>query len=169
MVKLHRFTILWTSSAGAVAAETLRHEDFGGTALLVGEEEVRPYEYPPLSEGHPPGEIDLNTAAVHSAPLSRDQHVSLSTSTTVDTIDLVTDTISALPKVDLGYDQPPLATRVAPQAMPIPKATLPWNDRLCSLVSRGRLEPPQRSADHPAWNRSQSDGFPGKHVTEALL
>ena len=169
MVKLHRFTILWTSSAGAVAAETLRHEDFGGTALLVGEEEVRPYEYPPLWDGHPPGEIDLDTAAVHSEHLYCDENVELSTSTTVRAIDLVTDTISALPGVDLGYDQPPLATDVAPRAMPIPGATLPWNDRLCSLASRGRLEPAQRSADHPIWTRSQSDEFPGKHVTEALL
>jgi 3-phenylpropionate/trans-cinnamate dioxygenase ferredoxin reductase subunit len=169
MVKLHRLTILWASSAGAVAAETLRHGDFDGTVVLVGEEPVGPYEFPPLSEGHPPGEIGLDTAAVHSAPLSRDQHVSLSTSTTVGAIDLVTDTISALPGVDLSYDHPPLATDVAPRAMPIPGATLPWNHRLCSLVSRGRLEPAQPSADHPAWNRFQSDGFPGKHVTEALL
>lgn len=169
MVKLHWLTILRASSAGAVAAETLQHEDFGGTVVLVGEEPVGLYEHSPLPEGHPPGEIDLNTAAVHSAPLSWDQHVSLSTSTTERAIDLVTDTISALPGVDLSYDQPPLATGVAPGTMPIPGATLPWNDRLCSLASKGPLEPAQRSADHPVWNRSQSDGFPGKHVTEALL
>jgi 3-phenylpropionate/trans-cinnamate dioxygenase ferredoxin reductase subunit len=169
MVKLHWWTILRANAAGAVAAETLRHEDFGGTVVLVGEEPVGPYEHSSQSVGHPPGEIDLNTAAVHSAPLSRDQHVSLSTSTTVRALDLVTDTISALPGVDLSYDQPPLATGVAPGTMPIPGATLSWNDRLCSLVSRGRVEPAQPSADHPVWNRSQSDGSPGKHVTEALL
>jgi len=169
MVTLHPLTIPRPSSAGAVAAETLRHEDFGGTVVLVGEEPVRPYEHSPLSEGHPPGGIDLDTAAVHSAPLSGDQHGSLPTSTTVGAIDLVTDTISALPGVDLSCDQPPLGTGVAPGTMPIPGATLPWNDRLCSLASQGRLEPARRSADHPVWNRFQSDGFPGKHVAEALL
>jgi NADPH-dependent 2,4-dienoyl-CoA reductase/sulfur reductase-like enzyme len=165
MVNLHWWTLLRANSAGAVAAETLRHGDFGGTVVLVGEEPVGLHGHSPLPEGHPTGEVDLDSAAVHAAPLSRDQHVSLSTSTTVRATDLVTDTISAFPGVDLSVDQPPRATRVAPGTIPVPGATLPQNARLSSLATRGPREP---AAHHPVWNGSQSDGLPDEHVTEAL-
>ncbi len=48
------FVIVGASLAGAKAAETLRTEGFEGRVTLIGEEDVRPYERPPLSEGLPP-------------------------------------------------------------------------------------------------------------------
>ena len=41
--------IVGASLAGAKAAETLRKEGFEGRVVLVGGEQERPYERPPLS------------------------------------------------------------------------------------------------------------------------
>ena len=43
--------------AGAKAAETLRQEGFEGRVVLVGAEDERPYERPPLSKDYLRGEV----------------------------------------------------------------------------------------------------------------
>ena len=50
------FVIVGASLAGAKAAETLRHEGFDGRLVLVGAEDERPYERPPLSKDYLRGE-----------------------------------------------------------------------------------------------------------------
>ena len=44
--------IVGASLAGAKAAQALREEGFAGRIVLVGEENERPYERPPLSKGY---------------------------------------------------------------------------------------------------------------------
>jgi 3-phenylpropionate/trans-cinnamate dioxygenase ferredoxin reductase subunit len=44
------FVIVGAGLAGAKAAETLRDEGFDGRLVLVGAEDDRPYERPPLSK-----------------------------------------------------------------------------------------------------------------------
>ena len=50
------FVIVGASLAGAKAAETLRSEGFDGRLLLIGAEDERPYERPPLSKDYLRGE-----------------------------------------------------------------------------------------------------------------
>jgi 3-phenylpropionate/trans-cinnamate dioxygenase ferredoxin reductase component len=50
------FVIDGASLAGAKAAETLREEGFDGRLVLIGAEEERPYERPPLSKDYLRGE-----------------------------------------------------------------------------------------------------------------
>jgi NADPH-dependent 2,4-dienoyl-CoA reductase/sulfur reductase-like enzyme len=50
------FIVVGASLAGAKAAETLRTEGFDGRVLLIGAENERPYERPPLSKEHLRGE-----------------------------------------------------------------------------------------------------------------
>jgi NADPH-dependent 2,4-dienoyl-CoA reductase/sulfur reductase-like enzyme len=52
------FVIVGASLAGAKAAETLRSEGFGGRVVLIGAEDERPYERPPLSKDYLRGEAD---------------------------------------------------------------------------------------------------------------
>jgi 3-phenylpropionate/trans-cinnamate dioxygenase ferredoxin reductase subunit len=44
--------IVGASLAGAKAAETLRAEGFDGPLVMIGEENHRPYERPPLSKDY---------------------------------------------------------------------------------------------------------------------
>ena len=46
------YVIVGASLAGAKAAETLREEGFAGAVVLIGTEQQRPYERPPLSKGY---------------------------------------------------------------------------------------------------------------------
>ena len=59
------FVIVGASLAGAKAAETLRTEGFDGRLVLVGAEEERPYERPPLSKDYLRGEVGREKIYVH--------------------------------------------------------------------------------------------------------
>ena len=59
------YVIVGASMAGAKAAETLREEGFGGSIVLLGEEQERPYERPPLSKGYLLGKDDKSSIYVH--------------------------------------------------------------------------------------------------------
>ena len=52
------FVIVGAGLAGAKAAETLRAEGFDGRLLLLGDEDERTYERPPLSKAYLRGETD---------------------------------------------------------------------------------------------------------------
>src|ERR687897_769526 len=57
--------IVGASLAGAKAAETLREQGFDGRVVLVGSEDERPYERPPLSKDYLRGEVDREKVYVH--------------------------------------------------------------------------------------------------------
>ena len=57
--------IVGASLAGAEAAETLRAEGFDGRLVLVGAEDERPYERPPLSKDYLRGEAGREKVYVH--------------------------------------------------------------------------------------------------------
>ena len=59
------YVIVGASLAGAKAAETLRTDGFDGRVVLLGEENERPYERPPLSKGYLLGNDDKGTIYVH--------------------------------------------------------------------------------------------------------
>ena len=46
------FVIVGAGLAGAKAAEALRTNGFGGNVILIGDEDDRPYDRPPLSKGY---------------------------------------------------------------------------------------------------------------------
>ena len=59
------FVIVGASLAGAKAAEALRAEGFDGRLVLVGAEDERPYERPPLSKDYLRGEAERDKVYVH--------------------------------------------------------------------------------------------------------
>jgi NADPH-dependent 2,4-dienoyl-CoA reductase/sulfur reductase-like enzyme len=50
MTGMRRILVVGASAAGLAAAETLRSEGFGGELVMIGEEDGRPYDRPPLSK-----------------------------------------------------------------------------------------------------------------------
>ena len=59
------YVIVGASLAGAKAAETLREEGFDGPLVLIGDEDERPYERPPLSKDYLLGKAERETIYVH--------------------------------------------------------------------------------------------------------
>ena len=60
MTAKQTFVIVGAGLLGAKAAQTLRHEGFEGRLVLVGAEDERPYERPPLSKDYLRGEADAS-------------------------------------------------------------------------------------------------------------
>jgi 3-phenylpropionate/trans-cinnamate dioxygenase ferredoxin reductase subunit len=71
------FVIVGASLAGAKAAEALRDGGFDGRIVLVGEEQQRPYERPPLSKGYLTGKEPAEKAYVHEESWYAEHNVDL--------------------------------------------------------------------------------------------
>ena len=65
MTRDRTFVIVGAGLAGAKAAETLRAEGFDGRVVLIGDEQQRPYERPPLSKDYLRGELERDKLYVH--------------------------------------------------------------------------------------------------------
>ena len=61
------YVVVGGGLAGAKAVETLRGEGFTGAVTLIGSENERPYERPPLSKGLLLGTADPDSLFVHDA------------------------------------------------------------------------------------------------------
>src|SRR5436190_19842019 len=70
-------TIVGASLAGAKAAETLRAEGFDGRVVVVGAENERPYERPPLSKEYLRGEAGREKVYVHAADFYAEREIEL--------------------------------------------------------------------------------------------
>jgi NADPH-dependent 2,4-dienoyl-CoA reductase/sulfur reductase-like enzyme len=77
MADVETYVIVGASLAGAKAAERVRADGFPGRVVLVGAEQHRPYERPPLSKGYLLGKDPRENAFVHSESWYVDNHVEL--------------------------------------------------------------------------------------------
>jgi 3-phenylpropionate/trans-cinnamate dioxygenase ferredoxin reductase subunit len=118
------FVIVGASLAGAKAAETLREEGFDGRLLLIGAEEQRPYERPPLSKDYLRGEAGRDKVYVHDEGFYADHHIELRLGRTAVSLNTA-DTELALDDGErLRYDRLLLTTGAQPRRLPIPGGEL---------------------------------------------
>src|ERR1700690_179572 len=73
------FVIVGAGQAGGRAAETLRAEGFEGRIILIGSEDERPYERPPLSKGFLLGTTARDRLFLQPAPFYAEQQIELLT------------------------------------------------------------------------------------------
>ena len=118
------FVIVGASMAGAKAAETLREEGFGGTIVLLGEEQERPYERPPLSKGYLLGKDDKASIYVHEESWYADHDVDLRLGVTATALDVGARRVALADGGTVGYDRLLLATGAAPRRLSVPGADL---------------------------------------------
>src|SRR3954464_11278446 len=112
--------IIGAALAGAKAAEALREEGFDGRVVLVGEEDERPYERPPLSKDYLRGESEREKAYVHPESWYEEHDVDLRTGTSAESIDTGARTVSLSGGESLGYDRLLLATGAEPRRLSVP-------------------------------------------------
>jgi NADPH-dependent 2,4-dienoyl-CoA reductase/sulfur reductase-like enzyme len=116
------FVIVGAGLAGAKAAETLRAEGFGGRVVLLGAEQERPYERPPLSKGLLLGTAEPGSPYVHDARWYAQTDIDLRTGTTVTQLDSAAHLVRTAQGTEIGYHKLLLATGAAPRSLPIPGA-----------------------------------------------
>jgi 3-phenylpropionate/trans-cinnamate dioxygenase ferredoxin reductase subunit len=116
--------VVGASLAGAKAAETLRAEGFEGRVVLVGAEEERPYERPPLSKDYLRGEAGRDALYVHDPGFYAEQRIDLRLGRTAVRLDPSAGEVVLDDGERLGYDRLLLTTGAEPRRPAIPGAGL---------------------------------------------
>jgi NADPH-dependent 2,4-dienoyl-CoA reductase/sulfur reductase-like enzyme len=116
--------IVGASLAGAKAAETLREEGFTGRVVLVGAENERPYERPPLTKGFLLGKEEKSGAYVHDEGWYDEHNVELLLGVAAVGIDRSAHEVRLADGRRLTYDKLLLATGASPRRLSAPGADL---------------------------------------------
>jgi len=116
--------IVGASLAGAKAAETLRSEGFDGRLMLIGAEEERPYERPPLSKDYLRGEAGRDKVYVHDAGFYSEHDIELRLERRVVGLDLSAGEVALDDGERLRYDRLLLTTGAEPRRLAVPGAEL---------------------------------------------
>jgi 3-phenylpropionate/trans-cinnamate dioxygenase ferredoxin reductase component len=124
MTAKQTFVIVGASLAGAKAAETLRHEGFDGRVVLVGAEDERPYERPPLSKDYLRGETKREKIYVHHEGFYADHEIELRLGRTAVDINPSLSEVALDDGERLRYDKLLLTTGAEPRRLPIPGGEL---------------------------------------------
>jgi 3-phenylpropionate/trans-cinnamate dioxygenase ferredoxin reductase component len=116
--------IVGASLTGAKAAETLREEGFDGRIVLVGAEEERPYERPPLSKDYLRGEVGREKVYVHDVGFYAEQDIELRLGRIAVSLDTSSRELALDDGGQLRYDRLLLATGARPRRLTIPGGDL---------------------------------------------
>ena len=117
MYKLDSVVIVGGGLAGATAAFALREHGFSGQVTLVGEEEVVPYERPPLSKGYLRGEEPMEKAQVRPLAEYEARGIELWRGRRAVTLDPIARRLNLDDGTDLTYDALLIATGAAPRQL----------------------------------------------------
>jgi len=118
------FVIAGASLAGAKAAETLRSEGFDGRVVLIGAEDERPYERPPLSKEYLRGEAGREKVYVHDEGFYAEREIDLRLGRTVTGLETSARRVTLDDGEQLPYDRLLLATGAEPRRLSIPGGEL---------------------------------------------
>jgi len=135
--------IVGAGLAGAKTAEHLRVRGFDGGITLLGLEEHRPYERPPLSKAHLiDGDVPDDDLFVHQPSWYGEHDVDLCLGHRVEEVDLNARTLSttspAGPRT-IAFDALVLATGSSPRRLDVPGADLSGIHHLRTLDDSRRL------------------------------
>ncbi|WP_404952748.1 NAD(P)/FAD-dependent oxidoreductase [Streptomyces sp. 147326] len=146
MAANNAFVIVGGSLAGAKAAQTLREEGFDGPIVLLGEENERPYERPPLSKGYLLGKDERDTVYVHPPQWYAEHDVDLRLGATVTAVDPTGHEVTLADGSRIGYEKLLLTTGSSPRRLTVPGADLDGVDYLRRLADSDRLKESFESA-----------------------
>jgi NADPH-dependent 2,4-dienoyl-CoA reductase/sulfur reductase-like enzyme len=118
------YVIVGASLAGAKAAEALREEGFGGAVVLIGTEQERPYERPPLSKGYLLGKDPRDSVFVHPEGWYAEHDVDLRRGVTVTSIDRSSRRVGLEGGESVPYDRLLITTGASPRRLNVPGADL---------------------------------------------
>jgi 3-phenylpropionate/trans-cinnamate dioxygenase ferredoxin reductase component len=111
--------IVGASLAGAKAAETLRAEGCDERVVLIGAEDERPYERPPLSKDYLRGESDRETVYVHPDGYYAEHDIELRLGRTAVSLDTAARELALDDGERLRYDRLLLTVGAEPRRLSI--------------------------------------------------
>jgi 3-phenylpropionate/trans-cinnamate dioxygenase ferredoxin reductase component len=150
MARETTYVIVGASLAGAKAAETLRAEGFGGRIVMIGAEDERPYERPPLSKDYLLGKADRDTIYVHPLTWYKDHDVELRLGVAATAIDRSGHEVTLADGSRQLYAKLLLATGSAPRRLAVPGGDLGGVLYLRTVQDSGRLRAAFKAASRVA-------------------
>jgi 3-phenylpropionate/trans-cinnamate dioxygenase ferredoxin reductase subunit len=135
--------------ASVRCARTLRREGFAGTILLAGEEEVAPYNRPPLSKELLRGDLPDDLVAAEPASWYARRSVELRTGTAVVAIDLERREATLIDGQTVRFGRCLLATGASPRRLGVPGADRAMLLRTLSDAHRVRAASVRAGAGAP--------------------
>ena len=118
------YVIVGASLTGAKAAETLREEGFDGRVVLIGAEDERPYERPPLSKDYLRGEVGREKVYVHDEGFYAEHDIELRIGCTAKSLETSVCELELDGGERLRYDRLLIATGAEPRRLTIPGSEL---------------------------------------------
>jgi 3-phenylpropionate/trans-cinnamate dioxygenase ferredoxin reductase component len=116
------YVIAGASLAGAKAAEALRAEGFDGPVMLIGDENERPYERPPLSKDYLLGKAGRETIFVRPQEWYAEHDIDLRLGVAVTAIDRTAHEVTLADGGRAAYAKLLLTTGSSPRRLPVPGA-----------------------------------------------
>ena len=116
--------IIGAGQAGAQASETLRRRGHVGPLTLVGDENLLPYQRPPLSKKYLAGELDADRLLIRHAAHYAEHHVDLRLGFAAVSLDVEAQRVEVADGSHLEYEKLLLATGSRPRLLPVPGAEL---------------------------------------------
>jgi 3-phenylpropionate/trans-cinnamate dioxygenase ferredoxin reductase subunit len=116
--------IVGAGQAGAQAVETLRRRGHTGPLMLVGDENLLPYQRPPLSKKYLAGELDADRLLIRHAAHYAEHHVDLLLGNAAVGLDPKAHGVALADGTHLEYEKLLLATGSRPRQLPVPGADL---------------------------------------------
>jgi 3-phenylpropionate/trans-cinnamate dioxygenase ferredoxin reductase component len=144
------YLIVGASLAGAKAAEKLRQEGYDGPLILIGEEDERPYERPPLSKAYLQGSAERETIYVHPQQWYAENDVDLRLGVAVTGIDPAAHEVTLADGSRAGYAKLLLATGSSPRRLSVPGADAGGVLYLRSVADSDRIKACLASASRVA-------------------
>jgi len=133
------FVIVGASLAGAKAAETLREEGFAGRLVLIGAEDERPYERPPLSKDYVRGETGRDKIYVHDEGFYEERGIELRLGRRPQDLDASARELTLDDDEGLRYDRLLLTTGARPRRLAVSGSDLDGVMYLRTVVDADRL------------------------------
>jgi 3-phenylpropionate/trans-cinnamate dioxygenase ferredoxin reductase component len=133
------FVVVGASLCGATAVATLRAEGFDGRIVLIGAEELPPYERPPLSKEYLRGEDPLERILVRPPEWYAEHDIEARFGTIVAQLDLAERVAILVGGERLPFDMLLVSTGGRNRRLDVPGADLPGVLDLRDLADAARL------------------------------
>ncbi|MBT0957341.1 FAD-dependent oxidoreductase [Alphaproteobacteria bacterium KMM 3653] len=114
---MDHIVVVGAGQAGSSLVAKLRSLGFDGAITLIGEEQVPPYQRPPLSKAYLLGEMEVERLFLRPAAFYADQNITLRLGAPVTAIDPAAKTVSLGDEV-IPYTKLALTTGSAPRRLP---------------------------------------------------
>jgi 3-phenylpropionate/trans-cinnamate dioxygenase ferredoxin reductase subunit len=137
---IRRILILGAGHAGGTAALLLRQLGFSGQITLIGNEQIAPYQRPPLSKAYLKGEVKLDTLKLKADSFYEQIELTLRLGETAQSLDLTARQVTLATGEILGYDVLIISTGSRARPLSVPGTCLPGVYSLRSAADADALQ-----------------------------